>query len=129
LVRVPVFKSGYEKGTRIELRSADPACNPYLAFAVMLAAGVDGIDNDYRLPDPVERNIFEMSSEDRHAMNIQALPDSLENAVRAMAGSDLVKNTLGEHLFATLLANKKVEWDAYRTSVTDYELQKYLPFL
>jgi glutamine synthetase len=129
LIRVPVFKSGFEKATRIELRSADPACNPYLAFALMLAAGLAGIDNGYPLPDPIEKNIFEMSLEERQSLNIESLPDSLENAIRATAKSELVRETLGEHIFGALIANKKVEWDAYRTSVTDYEIDKYLPFL
>jgi glutamine synthetase len=129
LIRVPVFKAGYEKGTRIELRSADPACNPYLAFALMLAAGIDGVDNGYEPPNPMEKNIFEMDLKERQQNNIESLPDSLENAIRAMAHSELAKTTLGDHIFGALIANKKVEWDAYRTSVTDYELQKYLPFL
>jgi glutamine synthetase len=129
LVRVPEFKSGHEQATRVELRSADPACNPYLAFALMLAAGLAGIENDYELPDPIEKNIFEMTPSDRMDLNIDSLPDSLENAIRATAKSDLVRQTLGDHIFNTIIANKKVEWDAYRTSVTNYEVEKYLPFL
>jgi len=129
LVRVPTFKSGYRRGTRIELRSADPACNPYLTFALMLASGLAGIENDYPIPKPIEMNIFEMSTAERKELDIESLPDSLENAIRATAQSDLVKETLGDHLFNALIANKKVEWDAYRVSVTNYELEKYFQFL
>lgn len=129
LIRVPVFKSGHHKGTRFELRSADPACNPYLAFALMLGAGLAGIENKYALPDPIEKNIFEMTPQERIEAKIESLPDSLENAIRATAKSELVRNTLGDHIFNTLIANKKVEWDAYRVSVTNYEIEKYLQFL
>jgi glutamine synthetase len=129
LIRVPVFKTGYEKSTRIEVRSPDPGCNPYLVFAVLLAAGLEGIDNAYPLPDPVEENIFTMTAEERIAYNIDALPGSLENAIRAMEKSGLIRNTLGDHLFDTLIASKWVEWDSYRISVSDFEIDKYLPFL
>lgn len=129
LVRVPEFKTGYEKSTRIELRSPDPGCNPYLAFAVMLAAGLEGIDNKYKLSDPIEHNIFTMSAEERADHNIDSLPGSLENAIRAMEESSLVRETLGNHIFETLIANKLVEWDAYRFDVSNFEIEKYLPFL
>lgn len=129
LIRVPVFKSGHRRATRVELRSPDPACNPYLAFALMLSAGLAGIDNNYPLPDPIEKNIFEMTSHERAELNIDSLPDSLENAIRATEQSELVKETLGNHIFNTLIANKKVEWDSYRVSVTNFEIDKYLPFL
>jgi len=129
LIRVPMFKSGHEESTRIELRSPDPACNPYLAFAVMLAAGLAGVKNKYELPDPIEQNIFTMTKKERKALNIDALPDSLENAIRAMNDSPLLREALGDHIFDALIANKKVEWDGYRVSVTDYELDKYLSFL
>jgi glutamine synthetase len=129
LIRVPVFKAGHEKSVRFELRSPDPACNPYLAFAVILAAGLEGIEKKYPLPDPIEENIFIMSPEKRVASKINSLPDSLENAIKAMENSELMRQTLGEHLFATLLANKRVEWDAYRVAVSDFEIEKYLSFL
>jgi glutamine synthetase len=129
LVRVPVFKTGREKSTRIELRSPDPGCNPYLAFAVMLAAGLTGIENKYPLPVPTEDNIFTMSDEQRIKKNIDLLPDSLENAIRAMENSELVRQTLGDHIFNKLIANKRVEWDDYRINVTDFEIEKYFPFL
>ena len=129
LIRVPALKSGAEVSTRIELRSPDPGCNPYLAFAVMLGAGLAGIENKYSLPNSVEENIFEMSEADRIKMKIDSLPDSLENAIRAMAESKLVRETLGDHIFDAMIANKKVEWDAYRISVTNFEIEKYMPFL
>ncbi|MEW5925671.1 MAG: glutamine synthetase, partial [Candidatus Zixiibacteriota bacterium] len=127
--RVPMFKSGHEESTRIELRSPDPACNPYLAFAVMLAAGLAGVEHKYDLPAPIEQNIFTMTKKERQALDIDALPDSLENAIRAMKDSKLLRDTLGDHIFDALIANKKVEWDGYRVSVTNYELDKYLSFL
>lgn len=129
LVRIPMFKAGHEKATRMELRSPDPACNPYLAFALMLAAGLSGIENEYPLSNPVEENIFTMTDKKRASLDIDSLPDSLENAIRAMEGSELVRETLGDHTYYSLLANKKVEWDEYRTKVTDHEIEKYLPFL
>lgn len=129
LVRVPMLKPGYERSTRVELRSPDPACNPYLAFTVMLAAGLAGIEGKYELPDPIEENIFEMSSGKMAENNIDAVPDSLENAIRAMEKSELVRNALGDHIFEKLITNKKVEWARYREKVTDYEIEKYFPFL
>jgi glutamine synthetase len=129
LIRVPEFKTGYEKATRIEVRSPDPGCNPYLAFAVMLAAGLEGIDNEYELPDPVEHNIFTMTAEHRAEHNIDSLPGSLENAIRVMENSELVRKTLGDHIFHKLIANKWVEWDEYRVDVSNFEIEKYLPFL
>jgi glutamine synthetase len=129
LVRVPMFKAGHEKSTRIELRSPDPACNPYLAFALMLAAGIQGIEKKYQLPSPIEENIFEMTPDKRAKLKIDSLPDSLENAIRETEKSKLVRDTLGDHIFDTLIANKKVEWDEYRVSVTNHEINKYLSFL
>ncbi len=129
LVRVPVFDIGREKSVRVELRSADPACNPYLAFACMLAAGLKGIEENYELPAPIEENIFQMSEKKRAELNIGSLPDSLENAIAVMEQSELVKETLGEHLFNKIIANKKVEWDEYRIHVSRHEIDKYLPFL
>jgi glutamine synthetase len=113
----------------VELRSPDPACNPYLAFALMLSAGLRGIENEYELPAPIEENIFDMNSEVRKLNNIQALPDTLENAALLFSNSELARETLGNHVFQSLLANKKVEWDRYRTAVTSYEWEKYLPVL
>jgi glutamine synthetase len=129
LVRIPMYRVGKEKATRIELRSPDPSCNPYLAFALMLAAGLKGIEQKYDLPAPIEENIFDMNSEVRRRNNIQALPDTLENAAILFAESTLARETLGDHIFDSLLANKKVEWDRYRIAVTPYEWEKYLPVL
>lgn len=129
LVRVPMYRVGKEKATRVELRSPDPACNPYLAFALMLAAGLRGIEKKYDLPAPIEENIFDMNSEVRQRNNIPALPDTLENAALLFSTSELARETLGNHIFESLLANKKVEWDRYRTAVTSFEWEKYLPVL
>jgi len=129
LVRVPMYKPGEEMSTRLELRSPDPACNPYLAFAVMLAAGLEGIEKGYELPDPIEKDIFLLSDEEKQTQGIKSLPGSLIEAIQITGKSQLVKRTLGEHIFNKFIDNKKIEWDRYRTQVTDYELQKYLPIL
>ncbi len=129
LVRVPMYKPGKEAATRIELRSPDPACNPYLAFAVMLAAGLKGIEEKYELPAPVEEDIFEMNVAEREKHGITSLPGSLNEAIEAMEKSEVVKDALGEHIFNQFIANKKAEWDNYRIQITEYELKKYLPLL
>jgi glutamine synthetase len=129
LVRVPMYKPGKEKGTRIELRCPDPACNPYLAFAVMLAAGLEGVHSRLPLPDPVEEDIFHMSESERKERGIDTLPDSLNLAIELAEGSKLVREALGEHVFTKFIENKKIEWDEYRTAVTSYEIGKYLPVL
>jgi len=129
LVRVPMYKPGEEISTRAEMRSPDPACNPYLGFAVMLAAGLEGIEKGYELPDPIEKDIYILSDEEREARGIKVLPGSLIEAIQITEKSELVKKTLGEHIFNKFIDNKKIEWDRYRTQVTDYELQKYLPIL
>jgi glutamine synthetase len=129
LVRVPVYKPGREKATRVEYRSPDPACNPYLAFAVMLAAGLEGIEKGYELRPPVERNIYEMTEEEREKEGIGTLPASLYEAIELAEESELVKNTLGDHVFSNLIENKKIEWEKYRIQITQYELDEYLPVL
>jgi len=129
LVRVPMYKPGKEKATRIELRCPDPACNPYLAFAVMLAAGLKGIEGKYKLPDPVEEDIFEMSEAERERRGIASLPGSLIEAVRETEKSAVVKEALGDHVFSKFIENKKIEWDNYRIHVSQYELDRYLPIL
>ncbi len=129
LVRVPMYKPGKEKATRIEFRSPDPACNPYLAFAVMLAAGLKGIEKGYELPPPVEEDIFEMSEASRKKHGIDSLPGSLAEAIQLTEKSELVKETLGDHIFEKFIENKKIEWDQYRTHVSQFELEKYLPIL
>jgi len=129
LVRVPMYKPGKEKATRIEFRSPDPACNPYLAFAVMLAAGLKGIEKGYELPPPVEEDIFEMSEAARKKHGIDSLPGSLAEAIQLTEKSELVRETLGDHIFEKFIENKKIEWDQYRTHVSQFELEKYLPIL
>ena len=129
LVRVPMYKPGKEKATRIELRCPDPACNPYLAFSVMLAAGLKGIEKGYKLAAPVEEDIFEMSEKERIEHGIESLPGSLAEAIDLTEKSELVRETLGDHIFEKFIENKKIEWDQYRVHVSQYELEKYLPIL
>ena len=127
MVRVPMYKPGKEKATRIELRAPDPACNPYLAFAVMLAAGLAGIENGYDLPDPVEEDIYSMRSSDRELRNIGSLPGSLHEAILECEKSELVREAIGGHIFHKFIENKKIEWEMYRIQVTSYEMDRYLP--
>jgi glutamine synthetase len=129
LVRVPEYKPGKEVATRIEYRSPDPACNPYLAFAVMLAAGLEGIEKEYPLADPTEENVFEMTEDERIARGIDLLPGDLHEAIEAAEGSELLRNSLGDHVYESLVKNKRIEWDAYRTHVTDFERERYLSVL
>jgi glutamine synthetase len=129
LVRVPMYKPGKEKATRAEFRCPDPACNPYLAFSVMLAAGLRGIQENYELPEPVEEDIFEMSAEERARRGIASLPGSLAEAIAETEKSELVREALGDHIFGKFVENKKIEWDNYRKHVSKYEIDKYLPVL
>ncbi len=129
LIRVPEYKPGQEKATRIEFRSPDPACNPYLSFAVMLAAGLEGIEKGLQPPEPVEENVYEMTEEERKKRGVGTLPASLWEAVQLTEKSELVRKALGDHVFEAFIQNKKIEWDQYRTQVTDYELRRYLPIL
>jgi glutamine synthetase len=129
LIRIPEYKPGKEVHTRIEYRSPDSACNPYLAFAVMLAAGLDGIEKERALPAPVEENVFEMSAEDRAARGIEMLPGSLIEAIETAEKSDLLRSALGDHVFESLIKNKRIEWERYRRHITDFELAEYLPIL
>ena len=129
LIRVPDYRPGNEDSTRIELRSPDPACNPYIAFSVMLAAGLEGIEQEYEVPDPVEENVYEMTEEQRKRRRIETLPASLLEAIMLTEKSELVRRALGDHVFDAFIKNKKIEWQQYRTQVTDYELKRYLPIL
>jgi glutamine synthetase len=129
LIRVPDYKPGKENATRIEFRSPDPACNPYLAFSVMLAAGLEGIEKEYNIPDPVVENVYEMTEEKRRKRGIGTLPASLWEAIQLTENSKVVRGALGDHVFDAFIKNKKIEWDQYRIQVTDYELKKYLPIL
>jgi glutamine synthetase len=129
LVRVPTYKPSKSASARVELRAPDPACNPYLMFAVVLAAGLRGIEKGYDLVGETEDNIFELTEAQRRAAGIMSLPGNLDEALREMEASELVAETLGEHVFDFFLRNKRVEWDAYRAQVTPYEVQRYLPML
>ena len=129
LVRVPMYKPRKDQSTRIELRSPDPACNPYLAFSVMLAAGLKGIDEAYELPPEATDNIYGMSETERKAQGISQLPDDLFEAIKEMEESDLVAETLGEQVFEYLLRNKRAEWNQYKGYVSPYEVERYLPLL
>jgi glutamine synthetase len=129
LIRVPEYRPGREKATRIEFRSPDPACNPYLCFSVMLASGLDGIKNNMTVPAPIEENVYEMSAEERKARDIGILPGSLTEAIQLAENSRIVREALGEHVFKSFIENKKREWDEYRIQVTEYELNKYLPIM
>ncbi|MFC2017348.1 glutamine synthetase family protein [Chloroflexota bacterium] len=129
LIRVPEYRPGKEKSTRIEFRSPDPACNPYLAFSVMLAAGLEGIEKEYKVPTPVEENVYEMTEEERQKRGIATLPASLLEAIELTEKSEVVRRALGDHVFDAFIKNKKIEWNQYRIQVTEYELKKYLPIL
>ena len=123
LIRIPASRG---QGTRVELRSPDPACNPYLAFAVCLAAGLDGIEKGMTPPDEVTENIFVMDEAARRAHGIDSLPGSLEEAIHAMEADQLILDTLGEHVVANYLDGKRREWDEYRTRVSSWEREKYI---
>ena len=127
LVRVPVTKKGKQSSTRIEYRAPDPACNPYLAFSVMLAAGLKGIEEGYDLPPEAAANVFELTPEQRAAEGIGPLPQSLSEALDVMERSELVAEALGEHIFEWFLRNKRAEWLDYKSQVTQFELDRYLP--
>lgn len=129
LVRVPVTKASKPESTRVELRSPDSACNPYLAFAAMLAAGLRGVEQGYELPSEADANLFALTPAEIAAQGIQPLPGSLHEALALMEESDLVRDTLGEHVFEWFLRNKREEWAGYKAAVTQFELDRYLPLL
>ncbi len=129
LIRIPQYKPKKESATRIEFRSPDPACNPYLAFAMLLAAGLEGVEKNYPCPDPVERNVYEMTLSEREELGVASLPENLWEAIRRAEESDLVRETLGDHLFAKLIEDKKLEWKRYASQVTNWELEEYLAVL
>ncbi len=129
LIRVPMYKPGKEDAARIEYRAPDPACNPYLVFSCMLRAGLKGIEEKLTPPEPVTENIYEMSDEERKKRGIKSLPGSLIEAINLAENSELVRATLGEHAFKEFIGNKKIEWNNYRRTVTEYEIRKYLPVL
>ena len=111
------------------MRSLDSACNPYLAYAVMLAAGLKGIEKGYELPDEAEDDVWSLTDAERRAMGIEPLPSSLIDAITVMEQSDLVAETLGEHVFDFFLRNKRAEWAEYKSHVTQFELDRYFPLL
>jgi glutamine synthetase len=129
LIRVPMYKPGKEEATRIEYRAPDPSCNPYLAFACMLRAGLKGIEEKLTPPEPIEENIYHMTDEERERRGIKSLPGSLIEAIQFTEKSEFVRMTLGDHVYNEYIANKKIEWDNYRKYITDYEIKNYLPVL
>ena len=129
LLRVPDYKQGHEASTRVEYRAPDAACNPYLAYSVMLAAGLAGIEHEYPLPDAAEVDVADMSHEERVRCGIEMLPGSLMEAIRAAESGTLLRETLGDHVFESLIRNKRLEWEAYRSQVTEWEVKRYLPVL
>ena len=129
LVRIPMYKPRKGTSTRVEYRAPDPATNPYLAFALLLSAGLKGIEEGYELPDESEDNTFELTSAERAASGMERLPSSLGQALQLMESSELVAETLGEHLFSHFLANKRREWDEYSAHVTQFEIERLLPVL
>jgi glutamine synthetase len=129
LVRVPMYKPLKGNSTRVEIRSPDPACNPYLAFALLLGAGLKGIEEGYDLPDGAEDDVWALTESERRAMGIKPLPASLAEAISVMETSELVANVLGEHVFDFFLRNKRDEWADYQRQVTAYERDRYLPIL
>lgn len=129
MVRVPMYKPQKGQSTRIEVRTLDSACNPYLAFAVLLAAGLKGIEQGYELPAGAEDDVWSLTEGERRAMGIDPLPQNLAEAIAVMEGSELVAETLGEQVFDFFLRNKRAEWHDYRNQVTAFELERYLPSL
>jgi glutamine synthetase len=129
LIRVPMYKPSKGQSTRVEVRSLDSACNPYLAFAVLLNAGLKGIEEGYELPEEAEDDVWSLTPGERRAMGIDPLPSSLSEAISLMQDSELVADTLGEHVFDFFLRNKRAEWEDYRNQVTPFELRRYLPRL
>jgi len=127
LIRVPIIKQGKPQSTRIEYRVLDPACNPYLAYAVILAAGLKGIVEGYGLPDEAVDNLHELGPDDLASLGVQPLPSNLAEALDEMEASELVRSTLGDHIFEWFLRNKRAEWDDYQRQVTPFELEHYLP--
>src|SRR4051795_6551241 len=129
LIRIPLYKPGAEQATRAEIRCPDPACNPYLTFAALLHAGLEGIEKGYELPPPMETNLYHLSVEERREQGIVSLPETLGEAVDEFAGSDLMRRALGDHIFDNYIRLKRKEWDEYRVQLTEWELERYLKAL
>jgi glutamine synthetase len=129
LIRIPLYKPGSEQATRAEIRCPDPACNPYLTFAVLLHAGLEGIEQGYELPEPMETNLYHLTPEQRRERGIVSLPETLGEAIDELAGSELVRKALGSHIFDTYVRLKRKEWDEYRVQLTEWEMRRYLKVL
>jgi glutamine synthetase len=129
LIRVPMYHPGNEGATRAELRCPDPACNPYLCFAAMLHAGLEGVEHGYELPEPMEQNLYHLTPEERQRQGIEHLPETLGEAVELAAESELVLRILGEHTFNRFVEIKRKEWEDYRVQVTPFEIEQFLPIL
>src|SRR5918911_796730 len=129
LIRIPLYKPGSEQATRAEIRCPDPACNPYLTFAALLHAGLEGIDRGYELPPPMETNLYHLSADERKERGIVSLPHTLGEAIEEFAQSDLMRRAFGDHIFENYVELKRGEWDDYRVQLTPWELEKYLPVL
>ncbi len=129
LIRIPLYKPGAEQATRAELRCPDPACNPYLTFAALLHAGLEGIEKGYELPEPMETNLYHLTAEQRRERGIVSLPETLGEAIDEMAQSELMRKALGPHIFDRYVELKRKEWDEYRVQLTDWEMKRYLAAL
>jgi glutamine synthetase len=129
MIRVPMYKPNKGQSTRMELRTVDSACNPYLAFAVMLAAGMKGIEEGYELPREAEDDVWSLNERERKSLGIDPLPKSLQDAISVAENSELLAETLGEHVFDFFLRNKRAEWEEYRVQVSTFERDRMLPLL
>ncbi|HEU4942382.1 MAG TPA: glutamine synthetase family protein [Gaiellaceae bacterium] len=129
LIRIPLYKPGSEQATRAEIRCPDPACNPYLTFAALLHAGLEGIEKGYELPEPMETNLYHLTAEQRRERGIVSLPETLGEAIDELAQSELARTALGRHIFDRYVELKRKEWDEYRVQLTSWELERYLSVL
>jgi glutamine synthetase len=129
LIRIPLYKPGAEQATRAELRCPDPACNPYLTFAALLHAGLEGIEQGYELPEPMETNLYHLTAEQRRERGIVSLPETLGEAIDELSQSELMRKALGPHIFDRYVELKRKEWDEYRVQLTKWEMEKYLAVL
>jgi glutamine synthetase len=129
LIRIPLYKPGSEQATRVEIRCPDPACNPYLTFAALLHAGLEGIEQGYELPDPMETNLYHLTPEQRRERGITSLPETLGEAIDELSQSELMRKALGPHIFDRYVELKRKEWDEYRVQLTQWEIDRYLAVL
>ncbi|MGH3050304.1 MAG: glutamine synthetase family protein, partial [Gaiellaceae bacterium] len=129
LIRIPLYKPGSEQATRAEIRCPDPACNPYLTFAALLHAGLDGIEQGYELPDPMETNLYHLTPGERAERGIVSLPETLGEAIQELSQSEVARKALGPHIFDRYVKLKREEWDEYRVQLTAWEMKKYLAVL